>query len=71
MLDRAQAFLDKLGEPAPEKPPMIPPRWRMPFFVSLTLVSLVVLAAFVWFVVVPAVRSQQPTTVPTSVVPKP
>ena len=60
MLDRAQEFLDRLGEPAPEKPPIIPPRWRMPFFLGLAFASLAVLAGFVWFVVMPAVRSRQP-----------
>ena len=71
-LDRAQAFLDRLGEPAPEKPPIIPQRWRMPFFVGISLTSLLVLALFLRFVVIPAVRSQQRATAATSSsVPKP
>ena len=72
VLDRFQAFLDVLGEPKPEKPPIIPTRWRMPFFVGLALASLALLALFAWFVVLPAIHSQQPTIAPaTSSVSKP
>jgi hypothetical protein len=65
-LDGPQAFMDKVQKPKPEKPPIIPAKWRMPFFIGLVLASIAVLALFVNFVVVPAVRmqAQAPAAVP-------
>jgi hypothetical protein len=67
VFDSLQAFFDRATAPKPEKPPIIPPRWRMPFFIGMTLASLAAIALFIWFVVMPAVRAQSsgaPTTSP-------
>ena len=52
-------FLENFGKRPAEKPPIIPGPWRIPFFVALSLVSLVVLAALVYYVVAPAIHAQQ------------
>jgi hypothetical protein len=64
VLDSLQAAIDKAGEPKPERPPIIPARWRIPFFVGLAVVSVALLALLVHYVVVPAVRSSVPQTAP-------
>jgi hypothetical protein len=71
-LDGPQAFMDKVQQPKPEKPPIIPAKWRIPFFIGLVAASLALLALFVNFVVVPAVhmQAQSPASVPASA-PKP
>ena len=66
VFDTVQAAFDRATAPKPERPPVIPSRWRVPFFIALVLVSLAVLAAFVWFVVMPAVRSQHPESMSAS-----
>jgi len=56
--------MDRIQEPKPEKPPIIPARWRIPFFAGLVVASLAALAAFVWFVVLPGVQAQVQTPAP-------
>lgn len=46
------------SEPQPS-PEIIPKKWRIPFFVALTVISLLLLLAVIVFVVVPGVRSMQ------------
>jgi hypothetical protein len=52
-------FLENFGKRPAEKPPIIPGPWRIPFFVALSLVSLAVLVALVYYVVSPAIHAQQ------------
>jgi hypothetical protein len=51
-------FTDNLREPPEEKPPLIPEPWRIPFFLGLSCVALIMLVLLVSLVVVPAVRQQ-------------
>lgn len=57
--ERTKHFLDTFGEPRPPRPPLIPKRYRVLFYLALSMVSLVVLIALVWFVLIPGIRSQQ------------
>ncbi len=52
-------FFDNFGKVPEEKPPLIPQPYRIPFFLTLALVSLAVLVLLVWLVIVPGIRSQQ------------
>ena len=65
--ERTKHFLDTFGEPRPPRPPLIPKRYRALFYFAVSVVSLVVLIALVWFVLIPGIRSQQaagPANVP-------
>jgi len=57
--ERTKHFLDTFGEPRPPRPPIVPKRYRVLFYFALSVVSLVVLVALVWFVLIPGIRSQQ------------
>jgi len=54
-----ERFMANLSDPPEPGPELIPTRWRIPFFVTLVVVSLVLLALVVRFVVVPGISSQQ------------
>lgn len=56
--ERLKHALDTFGEPRPPRPPMIPERYRVPFYLTLSLVSFVALVLLVWFVLIPGIRSQ-------------
>ena len=51
-------FVDNFGVP-PETPPspLIPQRWRMPVFLSMVGVGIVLLALLLWLVVIPAIHA--------------
>jgi hypothetical protein len=55
--ERTKHFLDTFGEPRPPRPQIIPGPYRIPFYLALSLVSLIALIVLVWFVVIPGVRS--------------
>jgi len=57
--EKTKHFLDTFGEPRPPRPPILPPRWRVPFYLGLAVVSFVILVALVWFVLIPGIRAQQ------------
>lgn len=62
-------FLDNFGKVPEPRPPLIPGPWRIPFFIALSVVSLVALLLVVNYVVVPAIQVQQavaPVTAPAS-----
>lgn len=66
--ERLKHFLDTFGEPRPPRPPLIPERYRVPFYLTLSLVSFVALIVLVWFVLIPGIRAQsepQSGSVPT------
>ena len=54
-------FLTNLQKPPEPRdtPPLIPQRLRIPFFLGLSAVSLIILLLLVWFVVIPAIGAQQ------------
>lgn len=52
-------FFENFGKIPEEKPPVIPARWRIPFFVGLSIVAFVLLVLLVWLVVLPGIRAQQ------------
>ena len=58
MSGRFRRFVDNFGKP-PETlpPPLIPKRWRMPVFVSMVGVGIVLLALLLWLVVIPAIKT--------------
>jgi hypothetical protein len=60
-------FLENFGKQPEPRPPIIPGPWRIPFFVALSVVSFAVLAALVYYVVIPGIESMQ-SAVPTSTV---
>jgi hypothetical protein len=52
-------FVEDFGKAPEEAPePVIPQRLRVPVFLGMAVVSLVLLAVLLWLVVVPAIRSQ-------------
>ena len=54
-------FLDNFGKlPEGEPREFIPPRLRMPVFLGMVAVSLVLLALLLWLVVIPAINAQSP-----------
>ena len=55
-------FLDNFGTIPPERPPLIPERYRMPFFLGLSVLALVTLVLVVWLVVIPGIAAEQATT---------
>lgn len=57
--ERTKHFLDTFGEPRPPRTPIIPKEYRVVYYFTLSVVSLVVLIALVWFVLIPGIRSQQ------------
>jgi len=52
-------FFDNMAKPPEPGPELIPKPVRIPFFIALVAVSLVMLAIFVRFVVVPGISAQQ------------
>ena len=70
MTNPIKYFLDNFGKVPDAKPPLIPAPWRTPFFVALSVASLIALILVVNYVVVPAIRTQQavaPMTAPAPV----
>jgi hypothetical protein len=58
---RFKYFLDNFGKvPEGEPREFIPPRLRMPVFLGMVVVSLVLLALLLWLVVIPAIKAQSP-----------
>jgi len=67
--ERTRHFLDTFGEPRPPRPPLIPQRYRVTFYLMLSLVSFIALVVLVWFVLIPGIRAQsasQSVPVPAS-----
>ena len=58
----AKRFLDTLGKDPEVKESSIPKELRIPVFLGIAAVSLVLLILLIWLVVLPGVRSQQATT---------
>jgi hypothetical protein len=50
-------FIDNFGKIPPEKPPLVPQPIRIPFFVAMSVVALVLLVLLLWLVVFPAIRA--------------
>ncbi len=67
--ERLKHALDTFGEPRPPRPPLIPERYRIPFYLTLSLVSFLALILLVWFVLIPGIRAQSAT--PTESAPAP
>ena len=63
--ERLKHALDTFGEPRPPRPPLIPERYRVTFYLTLSLVSFIALIVLVWFVLIPGIRAQSaPRTEP-------
>jgi hypothetical protein len=57
---RFRHFVENFGKVPEEEPtPLIPEEYRVPVYLGMALVSLVLLALLLWLVVFPAIRSQQ------------
>ena len=55
-------FVDNFGVvPDTSPPPLIPKRWRMPVFVSMIVIGIVLLALLLWLVVIPAINTYDST----------
>jgi len=67
--ERLKHFLDTFGEPRPPRPPLIPERYRVPFYLTLSLVSFVALIVLVWFVLIPGIRAQSASQTESGPVP--
>ena len=52
-------FLDTFGEPRPKRAQIIPDRYRIPFYLALSVLSLLVLILLVQFVVRPGIEAQK------------
>jgi hypothetical protein len=62
-------FFDNFGKVPEEEPKeLIPHDIRIPFFLGLAVVSLILLGLLLWFVVIPAISAQQ-TAAPLSQAP--
>jgi hypothetical protein len=54
-------FLDNFGKlPEGEPREFIPPKLRMPVFLGMVVVSLILLGLLLWLVVIPAIKAQSP-----------
>jgi len=52
-----QRFFDTLANPPTEPPPpVIPQRWRMPVFIAMVVVGIVLLTLLLWLIVVPQIQ---------------
>ncbi len=67
--ERIRHFLDTFGEPRPPRPPLIPERYRVPFYLALSLVSFVALIVLVWFVLIPGIHAQSASQIESDPVP--
>jgi len=54
-----QHWLDTFGVPRPLRPQIIPTRWRIPFYIGLSLLSFVVLLLLVIYVLIPGIKANQ------------
>ena len=52
-------FIDNFGKMPEARPPLIPTRWRIPFFIGLSIGALTLLVLLLWLVVLPAIRAQE------------
>jgi hypothetical protein len=53
-------FFDNFGKVPEEEPKeLIPHDIRIPFFLGMAIVSLILLGLLLWFVVIPAISAQQ------------
>ncbi|NTU70895.1 MAG: hypothetical protein HGB10_03625 [Coriobacteriia bacterium] len=59
MTNPVRYLIENFGKRPEPRPPIIPKPWRMPFFVGLSLLSLLALLLVINYVVGPAVRAQQ------------
>lgn len=59
MLKGLQHWLDTFGVPRPPRPQIIPARWRIPFYIGLSVLSLLMLLLLVYYVVIPGIKVQQ------------
>ena len=59
-------FLDTFGVPRPPRPRIIPARWRVPFYIGLSVVSLLALLILIFYVVIPGIRASQPSATSNS-----
>lgn len=50
---------DNFGKRPEPKPPIIPGPWRIPFFIAVSVASLVALILLVNYVIIPGIRIQQ------------
>ena len=64
-------FLDTFGVPRPPRPRIIPERWRVPFYIGLSVVSLIALLILIFFVVIPGVRASQTNATSSGVITAP
>ncbi len=62
-------FIENFGKEPEPRPPIIPGPWRIPFFIGLSVVSLAVLAAVLYYVVIPGIQSMQSPPATTTVAP--
>lgn len=59
MREFVEQFMSNFSRPMEPGRELIPPRYRIPFFIALAVVSLIVLVLLVRFVVVPGINAQQ------------
>jgi len=58
-LGKVQWFVENFGKPPETEPTqLIPQPWRMPAFIGMIVIGLILLAVFVRFVVAPAIATQ-------------
>jgi len=61
-----ERFFENFDKVPDESPPIIPKPYRIPFFVTLSVLALIALVLVVWLVVVPGIASQQARTTPAA-----
>jgi len=54
-----QHWLDTFGVPRPPRAQIIPQRWRIPFYIGLSVLSFVVLLLLVIYVVIPGINANR------------
>jgi hypothetical protein len=52
-------FRDNFGKVPEPRPPIIPGPWRIPFFIAVSIASLVALVLLVMYVILPGIQVQQ------------
>lgn len=59
MTNPVKYFIENFGKEPEPSPPLIPERWRVPFFVAVSIASLLALALLVSYVVIPGIQAAQ------------
>ena len=59
MINPFRYIRDNWGKEPEPRPPIVPGPWRIPFFIGVSVLSVIALALLVTYVIIPGIRAQQ------------